>query len=101
YAQGAGGTFSGLDALPLTGQYTHYSIDKDGHPTYVTDSAASGSAWSTGTKTYNGAISVDIKGKSQQTLLELAKKAGKATGDVTTAEIQDATPAVQVAHVSN
>lgn len=101
YAQGAGGTFSGLDALPLTGQYTHYSIDQDGHPTYVTDSAASGSAWSTGTKTYNGAISVDIKGKSQQTLLELAKKAGKATGDVTTAEIQDATPAVQVAHVSN
>lgn len=101
YAQGAGGTFSGLDALPLTGQYTHYSIDKDGKPTYVTDSAASGSAWSTGTKTYNGAISVDIEGAPQQTLLELAKKAGKATGDVTTAEIQDATPAVQVAHVSN
>ncbi|KNA93335.1 alkaline phosphatase [Gordonia jacobaea] len=101
YAQGAGGAFNGLDALPLTGQYTHYSLDKDGKPTFVTDSAASGSAWSTGTKTYNGAISVDIEGRSQQTLLELAKKSGKATGDVTTAEIQDATPAVQVAHVTN
>ncbi|MGV9712818.1 alkaline phosphatase [Gordonia sp. NPDC003424] len=100
YAQGAGGAFPGLDALPLTGQYTHYSIDKDGQPTYVTDSAASGSAWATGTKTYNGAISVDIHGKDQTTLLQLAKEAGKATGDVTTAEIQDATPAVQAAHVT-
>ncbi|MFW0794888.1 alkaline phosphatase [Gordonia sp. CPCC 205515] len=101
YAQGAGGAFPGLDGLPLTGQYTHYSIDKDGKPTYVTDSAASGSAWSTGTKTYNGAISVDIGGKDQTTLLQLAKAAGKATGDVTTAEIQDATPAVEAAHVTN
>ncbi|MEW2482853.1 alkaline phosphatase [Mycobacterium sp. NPDC049093] len=100
YAQGAGGAFPGLDAFPLTGQYTHYSLDKDGKPTYVTDSAASGSAWATGTKTYNGAISVDIHGKEQQTLLQLAKDAGKATGDISTAEIQDATPAVQLAHVT-
>lgn len=101
YAHGAGGSFPGLDALPLTGQYTHYSIDKKtGKPTYVTDSAASGSAWATGTKTYNGAISVDIHGKPQKTLLQKAKESGKATGDVSTAELQDATPAVQVAHVS-
>ncbi|MGJ8522907.1 Alkaline phosphatase [Carnimonas sp. R-84981] len=101
YAEGAGGYFKGLDALPITGQYTHYSLDKkSGKPDYVTDSAASGSAWATGTKSYNGAISVDIHEKPQATLLELAKEAGLATGDVSTAEIQDATPAVQVAHVS-
>lgn len=100
YAHGAGGAFSGLDALPLTGQYTHYSLDKNGKPTYVTDSAASGSAWATGTKTYNGAIAVDIHGKEQKTLLELAKESGKATGDISTAEIQDATPAVLLAHVT-
>ena len=101
YAEGAGGAFAGLDALPLTGQYTHYSIDKDsGKPTYVTDSAASGSAWATGTKTYNGAISVDIKGNAQKTLLQAAKEAGKGTGDITTSEVQDATPAVEVAHVT-
>ncbi|MBU9765679.1 alkaline phosphatase [Mycobacterium sp. TNTM28] len=100
YAHGAGGAFAGLDAFPLTGQYTHYSLDKNGKPTYVTDSAASGSAWATGTKTYNGAIAVDIHGTDQKTLLELAKEAGKATGDITTAEIQDATPAVQLAHVT-
>ncbi|SQI86821.1 alkaline phosphatase [Klebsiella oxytoca] len=28
YAEGAGGFFKGIDALPLTGQYTHYSLDK-------------------------------------------------------------------------
>ncbi|WP_331253019.1 alkaline phosphatase [Pseudomonas luteola] len=101
YAEGAGGYFKGIDALPVTGQYTHYSLDrKTGKPDYVTDSAASGSAWATGTKTYNGAISVDIKGQPQKTLLELAKTAGKATGNVSTAEIQDATPAVLVAHVT-
>ena len=99
YAEGAGGFFKGIDALPVTGQYTHYSLDKEGKPNYVTDSAASGSAWSTGTKTYNGAISVDIHGAPQETLLEKAKKAGKKTGNVSTAEIEDATPAVQAAHV--
>ena len=100
-AVGAGGAFQGLDALPFTGQYTHYSLDREtGKPDYVTDSAASGSAWSTGTKTYNGAISVDINGEAQQTLLEKAKEAELATGVVTTSEIQDATPAVQYSHVT-
>ena len=38
YAEGAGGFFKGIDALPITGQYTHYSLDKDtGKPAYVTD----------------------------------------------------------------
>lgn len=101
YAEGAGGSFKGLDALPVTGQYTHYSVDKDGKPDYVTDSAASGSAWATGTKTYNGAISVDIHGEAQESILERAKNAGLATGNVSTAELQDATPAVQAAHVSD
>lgn len=101
YAMGAGGFFKGLDALPVTGQYTHYALDKDGKPDYVTDSAASGSAWATGTKTYNGAISVDINGKPHETLLEKAKAKGMKTGNVSTAEIQDATPAVQAAHVAS
>ncbi|MEZ3498251.1 alkaline phosphatase [Pantoea sp. KPR_PJ] len=101
-AEGAGGFFKGLDALPLTGQYTHYSLDKKTYkPDYVTDSAASATAWATGTKSYNGAISVDVKGKDQQTLLEIAKAAGKATGNVSTAELQDATPAALMAHVTS
>ncbi|MEA5103938.1 alkaline phosphatase [Pantoea sp. S18] len=101
-ARGAGGFFPGIDALPLTGQYTHYSLDKKTHkPNYVTDSAASATAWATGTKSYNGAIGVDVNGKDQVTILELAKAAGKATGNVSTAELQDATPAALIAHVTS
>jgi len=100
YAYGAGGTLPGIDALPLTGQYTTYSLGKDGKPDYVPDSAATGSAWATGTKTYDNAISVDIAGTPQDTLVEIAKANGLKTGNVSTAELQDATPAVQAAHVA-
>ncbi len=100
YQFGADGRFPGIDALPLTGQYTTFALTKDGKPDYVTDSAASGSGWATGTKTYNGAVSVDVTGKPQPTLLELAKKRGLKTGNITTSEIQDATPAVEASHIS-
>ncbi|WP_411704474.1 alkaline phosphatase [Edaphovirga cremea] len=102
YAEGAGGYFKGIDALPLTGQYTHYALDKKSHkPDYVTDSAASATAWTTGVKTYNGALGVDVNGKDQPTILEIAKAAGKATGNVSTAELQDATPAALISHVTS
>lgn len=101
YAEGAHGRFEGLDELPMTGQYTTYALNKDtGKPDYVTDSAASASGWSTGTKTYNGAISVDRHGKPHTSLLEMARANGLKTGNVSTAEIQDATPAAQMAHIS-
>lgn len=100
YAEGAGGFFKGIDALPVTGQYTHYSLHKEtGKPDYVTDSAASATAWAIGVKSYNGAIGVDLHGNALPSLIELARRAGLGTGDVSTAELQDATPAAQIAHV--
>src|SRR5699024_8808759 len=102
YAKGAHGRFAGLDELPLTGQYTTYALDKDsGKPDYVTDSAASATGWSTGTKSYNGAIGVDRHGTPQTTLLQVARAKGLKTGNVPTAELQDATPAAQMAHISD
>ncbi|MCY1139949.1 alkaline phosphatase [Actinoplanes sp. Pm04-4] len=100
YQVGANGRLA-MDKLPLTGAYTTYAVQKDApsKPDYVTDSAASGSGWATGHKTYNGAISVLPNEKPVPTILELAKKAGYRTGDVTTAELQDATPAVLGSHV--
>ena len=114
YLHGANGSFDGLDKIGQpsaygdttvgTGQYTTFSlgngIQDKGTPTVtpVTDSAASGSAWATGTKTYNNALDVDVYGTPQMNLTELAKAAGKATGNVTTSEIQDATPAAQMSH---
>ena len=100
YIRGAGGSFAGLDAMPLTGQYTTYALNKDGKPNYVPDSASTGTAWATGTKTYNGALGIDIKDQPQSTILEIAKANGLATGNVTTSEIQDATPAALYAHVT-
>ncbi len=73
----AGGFFKGIDALPLTGQYTHYSLDKKtGKPDYVTDSAASATAWTTGVKTYNGALGVDIHENAHQTISSWRKRRG-------------------------
>ncbi|BGE81408.1 alkaline phosphatase [Staphylococcus petrasii] len=67
----------------------------------VTDSAAGGTAFATGHKTYNGAISVDTDKKPVKSVLEQAKEDGKSTGVVTTAEVTDATPAVYAAHVDS
>lgn len=67
----------------------------------VTDSAASGTAFATGNKTYNGAISVTNEpvAKPVASVLEAAKSAGKGTGLVSTARITHATPAVYASHV--
>lgn len=101
YALGAAGRLDGIDNFDLTGQYTTFAVNREtGLPEYTTDSAASGTAWATGTKTYNGAVSVDRHGKPLKTLLEMAKEAGFKTGNVTTAEVQDATPAVLMSHIS-
>ncbi|MBF0689464.1 MAG: alkaline phosphatase [Cellulomonas sp.] len=65
----------------------------------VTDSAASATAFATGVRTYNGAVSVDVDGTPVPTLLEHAQRLRKATGLVTTAQVTDATPAAFGAHV--
>ena len=101
YIAGAAGYLKGIDVLPFTGSYTTYALERDkGSIDYVTDSAASATAWATGVKTYNNALGVDYKGKAQRSILELAKNAGLATGNVTTTELQDATPASLFAKIS-
>ncbi|WP_394274735.1 alkaline phosphatase [Luteococcus sp.] len=96
-----------METMPHVGQNRTYSIEPnsgqpgepDFVPNYVTDSASAATAWTTGQKTYNAALAVDGKGKSHATVMELAKKAGYRTGNVSTAEITDATPAGQMSHV--
>lgn len=100
YLKGANGRFEGLDELTASGAYTTFAIGADGKRQYVTDSAASATGWSAGVKTYNGALSVDIAGKPHENLLEMAKNAGMRTGNVSTAEIQDATPGAMHSHIS-
>lgn len=65
---------------------------------YITDSAAGGTALSTGQKTYNGAIGVNTDTVAIKTILEMAEEKGLATGLVSTSAITHATPASFIAH---
>ncbi len=64
----------------------------------ITDSAAAATAFATGKKTFNGAISLDESQKPLTTIFEIAKKQGLATGLVVTSSVTHATPAAFVAH---
>lgn len=64
----------------------------------VTDSAAAGTALSTGKKTYNHAIGVDLDKNPIQSVAEKAKKAGKKVGVTTSVSVDHATPAAFYAH---
>lgn len=68
---------------------------------YATDSAAAGSAMSTGFKVNIGALSVTPDGKPVPTAMELAKGKGKRIGMVTTATVYDATPAAFSLHAKS
>ncbi|MEB0004379.1 alkaline phosphatase [Cryobacterium sp. MDB1-18-2] len=102
---GAAGKLA-METLPAQGFVSTYAVEKlsgqpgatDFKPNPVTDSASAATAWSSGVKTYNAALGVDAKGTVVPTMMELAKKAGYRTGNVSTAEITDATPAGQMSH---
>jgi len=65
----------------------------------VTDSAASGTAMATGTKTYNGAVGVDTTKTAHKNIAEIAASLGWSTGVIATSTISHATPASFYAHV--
>ena len=108
YQYGADGRMN-MDKLPFTGYQTTWSV-KPGFapykPDYDPDSASTGTMWATGQKTIDERVSqgpstaLDVPGKNLTTVLEKAQRAGKATGNVSTAEITDATPAVLNSHIS-
>lgn len=67
----------------------------------VTDSASGATVFSTGVKTYNGAIGVDKDTIPLPTIVEHLSKRGLATGIIATSSIQHATPASFYAHVKS
>ena len=101
YTVGAAGRLA-IDDFPLTGQMTTYSVletDPD-IPDYDPESASTATAWSTGQKTSDGRISTaPLTDADLVTILELAQQRRMATGNVTTAELTDATPAAPMSHV--
>jgi len=90
-----------IDTMLVQGRCRTYSADA-----MITDSAAAGTAYATGFKTRNGVISMhamtvrgdSLSGKSLPTILEKAESRGIATGIVSTAMIEHATPAAFYSH---
>jgi alkaline phosphatase len=85
-----------LERFAVAGFLTTHSADS-----YITDSAAGGTALSTGYKTNNGMIAISPSGDTLKTVLEYAERNGKSTGLVATSSITHATPACFAAHVDN
>ena len=109
YSVGAAGRLV-LDELPFAGAMTTYGLKVGPGPkypiAYVSDSAPTASGWSTGKKTVDGRLSQGpssaetIPGTDYETVLEKFQAAGKLVGDVSTAEITDATPAAAASHIN-
>lgn len=99
-----------VDRMPFTGFDTTWSVKPGSGPSYLPDydpdSASTGTMWATGQKTIDERISQgpstaeNVPGVNLKTVLELAQKRGMKVGDVSTAEITDATPAVLASHIS-
>jgi len=94
YADGIPGGLS-FESFPYQAEMTTHSASSS-----ITDSAAAGTALSTGHKVNNGVISLAIPGDSSEleTLLEHFRDQGKSTGLVTTTYMTHATPAAFGAH---
>lgn len=82
-----------LEKFPVVGFHKAYASND-----LVTDSAAGATAFSCGTKTYRGAIGVDVDSIPCRTILEEAEENGLATGMIVTSTVVHATPAAFIAH---
>jgi alkaline phosphatase len=85
-----------MTQFPVASVSTTFSADAD-----VTDSAASGTALSTGKKTNNGVIGLDPEYNRLETIAEKAKKTGRKVGIASTVPINHATPAAFYGHQKN
>jgi alkaline phosphatase len=111
YGEGAEGTLN-METLPFAGELITYGLSAgpgpNYPPNYVPDSAPTATAWSTGKKTIDARLSQgpsaaeSIPGSNAgfRTTFEIADKRGMRVGNVSTAEITDATPAAPSSHIS-
>lgn len=83
-----------MEQVPVSGSMTTNSANAE-----ITDSAAAGTALSTGHKTDNGMIAVTPDGRRLTTILERAQRMYKSVGVVSTDALHGATPATFLAHV--
>jgi alkaline phosphatase len=92
------GTNLSFDSFPFYSEMTTDNVSGG-----TTDSAASATAMSTGTKVNNEVLAVQVPGDRSEleTMLEYFQQKGKSTGLVTTSYLTHATPAAFGAHEHN
>lgn len=99
-----------FDRLPYTGWDTNWSVKPAAAPPYLPDyapdSAATATMWATGRKTIDERLSQGpssaetVPGENYRTVLESAQRKGMKVGNVSTADLTDATPASISSHIS-
>ena len=82
-----------LDNMPVVGLSRTYSLSD-----LITDSAAGGTALSTGQKTSNSHVATDPDGNPIPSMFVKAQECGKKTGVAVTCLMADATPSVFCSH---
>lgn len=80
--------------FPIVSMATTHSASSD-----VTDSAAAGTALSTGSKTKNGMLGMDSDTTEVTSIAKILQNAGYGIGIITSVAIDDATPGAFYAHV--
>ena len=85
-----------INSMPFQAITTTRAFDS-----FITDSAASGTAIACGTKTRNGRLGVDADGKKLVSVAEVARDSGKKVGIITSVTLNHATPAAFYAHNDN
>jgi len=92
-----------IEGRPLSFMKTPYGgfVKTHSANSWVTDSAAAGTALASGFKTNNGMINILPDGTVVPTIFEIAKAYGVKTGIVVTCRVTHATPAAFYAHVKS
>lgn len=110
YLIGDGMGLAQVSALEIEGGYAPTAFDRAQRVALVathsannrvTDSAAAGTALSTGHKTDNAVLGLDPAGERLESVMALAAAQGMATGIAVTCFLQHATPAAFYAHVAD
>lgn len=92
------GMYANQGHLTITNLKTCGFVKTQSANKFTTDSAASGTAYSTGKKTKNGALGMDANDQVIQNLPEKLSESGLISGIVTTDNLDGATPAAFFAH---
>ncbi len=94
YKTGVSGSLT-METLPWKGQLRTASLNG------ITDSAAAGTVYASGEKTWNGMLGLDRNEEPLESLMDLARARGLRTGVVTTDTLTGATPSAFMVNVSS